>query len=46
MTIAFKASKDEITKNNIRRRMAEYLENVKSNMPAFANENSVYRMAR
>ena len=46
MTIAFKASKDEITKNNIRKKMAEYLENVKSTMPAFANKNAVYNMAR
>ncbi len=46
MTIAFKASKDEITKNNIRKRMNEYLENVKSTMPAFANKNAVYNMAR
>jgi hypothetical protein len=46
MTVAFKASKDDITKNNIRRRMEKYLENVKSTMPAFANRTPVYNMAR
>ena len=46
MTIAFKASKDELSQNNIRRRMAKYLENVKTTVSAFADKNTVYNIAR
>ena len=46
MSVAFKASKDEISKNNIRKKMDEYLENVKGAILAFGKENTVYSMAR
>ena len=46
MSVAFKASKDEISKNNIRKKMDEYLENVKGTVLAFGKGNAVYSMAR
>lgn len=46
MSIAFNTSKDEKIKNNIRRKMVEYFENFGALMTAFANGNTVYRMAR
>ena len=46
MSIAFNASKDEKSKNNIRKKMDEYFVNFKGMKLAFGKENTVYNMAR
>ena len=46
MSIAFNASKDEKSKNNIRKKMDEYFVNFKGMKLAFGKENTVYSMVR